>query len=447
MADFDTAANPFGSTLADVVQWLYKNPESVKHALIGNPDAKIPMRVDENGYPLMNYNIHEFKEKYPGLDHPIAEAGAMGGMLATGAPELAARSLLAPVVNAGKQAIKAAPLTTAGITGAAATTIPTNSGKTPWDTMMEDWARREGDVKTKMGVENQTIKGIEDSILAKAGALATPGTPRYERQQAQIKALREQSKGTIDPAQARLKEYQAQLDAIGKERVDSQTPIRQAHPAVGLTIPPIAWGAAGLTGAKIGKYARGAQDAKVQKMEDVLGRTEQHIAKTTTATGKANKNQFNNPEGQGLADELNALKGTKVRPAGDPAVAALLGTGVGGAEGMLAPLALTGMDAMIAPTGSPLQGAAARAPGTGAFWEQSVPEIGVAAGAGGLSALAAALSRGKGKGYGPAVAPTERLNSMATSARAAQVPKPALAAPKGKPKGQDLTMPANLPDL
>lgn len=425
----------------------------LKHALIGNPDAKFPVMVDESGYPLMNYDPHEFAQKYPGMDHPMAEAATMGGMLATGAPEMMARSLLAPVVRGVGNAAKTAPMTTAlagGSALAAGTASPT--GKTPWETMLGDWERRQGDLKTKMGAEDATIKGIEDQIMAKAGKLATPGTPLYERQQAQIRAMREQSKSVTDPANARKTALQQQLDAINKERVDSQTPIRQAHPGLGVALPPIAWALAGATGNKIGKFTRGLQETGATKMNDAVTRAEQHIANTTTPKGRPGAGQWTSPEGQASAKELAQFEGKTINPYVAPIAGAGAAGVVGAAEGALAPGGLVAIDAVRAPQGSPLQEAASNAPFTGSFWHQAAPEMGVAGGTAALTALLSSLSKGKGGGYGPPVAPTERVNALSAGARAANVPKAVSAAPKAKGKGQNLNMPTNptltnLPDL
>jgi hypothetical protein len=425
------------------------------HGLIGDPNATINVPVDQHGNPQdMNLPPSAYQGLY-GQEHPAIDAGVTGGMLATGAPELMARSLLAPVARGVANAAKAAPMTTAltgGTALAAGTASPT--GKTPWETMLDDWDRRNNDLKTKMGAEDLTIKGIEDQIMAKAGSLATPGTPRYERQQAQMKAMREQSKSVTDPANARKTALQQQMDAINDERMKAQMPIRQAHPWAAGAALPVVWGLAAKSGNVIGKAVRGAREAKAEKMNNAVQRTEQHIADTTTAAGGASKQQFKNTEGQALSKELQSMESTPRSGAWSHVNAGLTGTGVGAAEGAITPGAFTAYDAMMSPGGSPLQEASTNAPLTANWWRQAAPEMGVAGGVSGLAAVLASMKGAKGMPWGAAALPTERVNSLAWASRAAGTPKAITAAPKGKPKAgaQAPTAPTNpnlnnLPDL
>lgn len=94
---------------------------ALKHALVGNPDATVPMRVDESGRPVAHKSLEAFSEDYPGETHPAIEAGANMALMHTG-------RALEPAYLAARGAL-AAPKTAAGVIGATALGAPSMAGE------------------------------------------------------------------------------------------------------------------------------------------------------------------------------------------------------------------------------------------------------------------------------------------------------------------------------
>lgn len=426
----------------------------LKPALIGDPNATVNVPMDEGGRPMnMNMVPSQFHGTY-GVDHPAIDAGVSGGMLATGAPELMTRSLMGPLASGFKAAAARAPLATTGATAAAATSLPSTTGKTPWETMMEQWEQRRGVLNQQIQDQNSTIerenKKFESSPAdqklleklqndvnplkqrleaMKAQGRAGPGFPSSVRLEGQIKAIDDQIKGyrggvdpevikkqiapIIDPARAAIEKARGGLGDIDKEIQSAQTPVRQATYPWSLGAFPAAWAAAGLTGYGIGKVAKLGQGTKLDELTNIINRSRQHITDTTTkATGAAKKSQFTNTEGAALKQELEAAKGRAYSPALARGLATGTGAAVGGAEGLMVPGGFNAIDAQVAPGGSPLSEASGwNALKSPVWWRSVAPEIG-------MGALAGAIGGYKGSGGMPSLTgPQRELNSLAFSSR------------------------------
>jgi hypothetical protein len=446
----------------------------IMHGLFGNPEAKVQVPVTENGTPMdMNLSPSEFQAEY-GVQHPVVDAGLQGGMMATGvgAPQLMSRALFPLIGNAFKAGVKSAPLTTAAITGAAANTaIPSNSGKTQWEMMQDQWEARRQAYRDKIAAEDNIlsteadklqmspaeqasiekiktdligmtnryeqfkakgqagVKGQEDVPAAKRLAAqitaANANIDRMQNRGGEIESQKKVSEGITGPARERRAAAEQGMSDVDKEIEASQTPIRQAHPLAAAASLPVAWGIGSGGGYLLGKGVKAVQAAKANKMNDLIERTTQHIADTTGGRGVASKFQFKNAEGSALTNELAAMSGkprsTNLMP--------FTGAGVGGlwgaAEGGAVPAGFTVGDAMLAPTGSPRQENASEAMLHLPWWKQAAPEIG-------LNTVLGALGGWKGvkSGGGPPLLPQERLNSLALVSRAAQSPKTMSAAGK-----------------
>lgn len=468
--------------------------EPAAHALFGNPDAKVQFSVDASGRPLHTYGPQEFSQAFPGQSHPMADAGLLGASLVTGAPELMARTLVAPVANAIKTGVKSAPLTTATVGGALANTaIPSNSGKTQWEVMNDQWEARRQALNQKIGAEQEIINNanarlnmspadtarlnkLKDDIVplqadyerlklrfngdesvpavgrAKAKFIAAQqAIDKYENRP-ELAALKQQVREVTGPAEERLKGYNKDLTTIGDEIQRSQTPLRQLHPMLTAASFPLFWGAGAVTGNLVGKVARGGQEAKVDKLNDLLARNAAYAGAHTTQAGKTSRNAYQNIEGQLLKGELNNATGRVPYGWEVPAVATAKGAAWGGAEGLLPGLGATAIDAQQAPTGSPLSEASGLAAlKSPAWWRSVAPEIGVGMLTGAIGAQKG-LGFGRqpnGKmGYGFPQLPQRDVNSAAFVANnVPQWPKPApkapaqpkQAAPKGKAtKGHEL---------
>jgi hypothetical protein len=296
--------------------------------------------------------------------------------------------------------------------------------------------------KKKAAYNSRVARGQQEYPAAKKLALEIADLEKQAgsltNRGGQIDLLKKQSEGITGPAAKRRTAAEKGLAGIDEEIKNSQLPLRERAPLVGMVAPPLAWTVAALTGGKVGKFVRGAQEARADKMNNLVSRAEQHIADTTLKTGKPGAAQFRTPEGRGLGQELQGWEGKGVAPYLAPLAAAGTAGTVGALEGALAPGGMTAIDAVRAPGGSPLQEAASNAPFTKSFWMQTLPEMGVAGGAAALASLASSLSRGKGAGYGPVVAPTERIGGLAAASRAANMPSltrvraPKIEAPKTK---------------
>lgn len=465
-------------------------------AAFGDPEAKVSVPVTSSGTPMdMNLSPSQFEGEY-GAQHPAIDAGLQGGLLATGAPELMSRSLLGPLAQGFKTAAQRAPLATTGATAAAATALPSATGKTPWEVMQENWENRRKDLKGKISDEDIILRGEANKLAMSpaekaqvdkiktdlidltgryeqfkakglAGVKGQPDAPAAARVAAQIAAananvdriqnrggqidtLKKQSEGITGPAQERRTGYEKDLAGIDTEIQGAQTPMRQAHPWVAAASLPLAWGAAAKTGNVIGKAFRGGREAQAEKMGDLLKRTEQHVADTSLARGGAAKTQFNTPEGQALTQELKTFEGNPKWAGWNPVAATASGAGVGAAEGLAVPGGFTAADAMLAPGGSPLQESSTSAPLHSWWWKQGIPEMGEAGLAGGLGGLYGSIKAGKGMRFGVPPLPTERVNAYSFAARGAQLPptlpkpprvtKPKAApAPEPSPGGPALT--------
>lgn len=376
-----------------------------------------------------------------GIDNSTAAAALMMMPPAIRAAGVIAR----PALELGKRAITASPMTTAAATGTTAATLPSATGVTPWETMQNQWGQRRSALDAQIAEQQAALEEARQAHLARAPRepqrpQATANKQRgqnalelYERAMSQYPGLVKQHQDALGPVLApfeeRLTGLRGQIAGIDEEIKNSQTPIREKNPMLGVLAPPLAWTAAALTGGKLGKFARGLQESRATALTGAAERGAEQIARGRSA--------FTGPQGRASAAELQAAEGKGVAPLFTPAAAGTTGAVVGAAEGALAPLGLSAIDAISAPGGSPLGMAAAEAPYTVPFWMQAFPEMAVAGGASGLAATLAALRRpGGGRfakpQFGPPSAPTDQIRGMAAAARSAPAPKP-----KPKPKAEE----------
>lgn len=406
------------------------------------------------GVPMAEPNVPSTSQLFTDTPRPLGrpEPQIMGGMdNATAATALmmmppamrAAGAVARPALEVGKRLLTASPVATGAATAAGAAALPSATGSTPWETMQGQWNQRRQSIQEQIAAEQAAI--AEAERLSRERAPQPPARPSatankrrgqnaldlfntaMQQYPAQLEQHRAALEAELTPRRSTITGLQGQLTGIDEEIKGSQTPIREKHPTLGVLAPPIAWTLAALTGGKLGKFARGLQENRAASLAGAAERGAGELARGRSA--------FTGPQGRATAAELQAAEGKGVAPVLAPAAAGTAGTAIGAAEGALAPLGLTAIDAIAAPGGSPLGMAAANAPYTEEFWRQAAPEMAVAGGSSGLAALLAALKKpgtglaGIGSKFGPPSVPTDQIRGMAAAARQTPASKP-----KPKPK-------------
>ena len=105
-------------------------------------------------------------------------------------------------------AAKAAPFTTAGVGGAAAASIPSSTGKTPWEVMQENWESRRKDLRGQMSAEDAIL-----SAEAQKLKMSPADQSRLEKLKNELLPLRQRFESFKAKGQA---DYPDAQTALGK---------------------------------------------------------------------------------------------------------------------------------------------------------------------------------------------------------------------------------------
>lgn len=190
---------------------------ALKQALVGNPDATVPMRVDESGRPVAHKSLEAFSEDYPGETHPAVEAGANLGLTYAG-------RALEPAYLAARAAM-AAPKTAAGVIGATAVAAPSMAGEQQFkwsdpvpervkemDAIQKRINDRAEKITTLGTTSTKSPAGTQKLAIDQLSALNRPDSPDVSR----LTQLRNESGADRDTA---FKQWQADQETAREEAI------------------------------------------------------------------------------------------------------------------------------------------------------------------------------------------------------------------------------------
>jgi hypothetical protein len=188
----------------------------VKKAMFGDPDAKVPMPVDENGRPLINQLNAPASEWSPYMRDQVADVATnVAGMKAAGPLANAAISAIKPAVDVARRA----PKTVGALVGATAATEAADSSK---DTAENATQYTPEITKLRAKIDEaeakiQELSGKQLPAPIGKGKRFEASRANWESANERLKGQIETLKGSTDKDRTRLKEVQGLQDTLNKD--------------------------------------------------------------------------------------------------------------------------------------------------------------------------------------------------------------------------------------